>query len=465
MQPRPIQPETPGATQGHSTIAVLGTNYVGLVTAACLAQLGHTVIGIDIDPLKVARLERGQLPIYEPGLEGLVLEQLGAGRLRFTLDYAETVPRAAFAFICVGTPSGPDGNADMSQVRAATESLARHVLAGAHLVVINKSTVPVGSGQWMQTLLDARGRRSGANFSVVSNPEFLREGSAVSDFQHPDRIVLGGSDPAALESVAMLYSGLRATPPIVRTDLHTAEMIKYASNAFLASKISFINEMAAICDQLGADVTDVALGMGLDQRIGPDFLAAGVGYGGSCFPKDVLALERMATQAGTEPRVLRAVIETNRQARDAVIAEIRAALGTLHNRRVGILGLAFKSDTDDVRESPALDIARTLLAEGARVSAYDPVATRSATLALPQLDLREDAYAVAEGAEVLLLLTGWPEFQHLDFVRVRASMRRPLLFDGRNVLDPAAMRALGFRYRGIGRGVAPAAMSALTIAA
>jgi len=432
------------------------------VTAACLAQLGHTVIGIDVDPLKVARLERGQLPIYEPELEEIVAQQLAAGRLHFTLDYADSVPRADFAFVCVGTPSGPDGNADMSQVRAVTESLARYTPAGTDLVVINKSTVPVGSGDWMQTLLNARARRSGASFSVISNPEFLREGSAVSDFLHPDRIVLGGSNPSALNSVAALYSGLIPSPPIVRTDLHTAEMIKYASNAFLASKISFINEMAAICDRLGADVTDVALGMGLDHRIGPHFLAAGVGYGGSCFPKDVLALERMATQAGATPRLLRAVIDTNHHARQAVIAELRAELGTLHDRRVGILGLAFKADTDDVRESPGLDVARTLLAEGARVSAYDPVAMRSAAAAMPQLDLREDAYAVAEGAEALLLLTEWPEFQDLDFVRVRGSMQRPLIFDGRNLLDPRAMQAVGIRYHGIGRGVAPAGMSAPT---
>jgi UDPglucose 6-dehydrogenase len=465
MKPRSIHAPAPRAQRVHSSIAVLGTNYVGLVTAACLAQLGHTVIGVDIDPLKVARLQRGQLPIYEPGLEAIVVEQLAAGRLRFTLDYAASLPQADFAFVCVGTPPGADGSSDMRQVHAATASLARHTPVGAHLVVINKSTMPVGTGQWMQSTLNAHARHTSAHFSIVSNPEFLREGSAVSDFQQPDRIVLGGATSAALDRVAKLYHGLRPRPPIVRTDLRTAEMIKYASNAFLATKISFINEMAGICDRLGADVKDVAHGMGLDQRIGPRFLAAGVGYGGSCFPKDVMALERMASQAGAEPRILRAVMDTNRHTREAVVAELRAEMGSFRGRAVGILGLAFKSDTDDVRESPSIEIARALLAEGAQVSAYDPAAMGSAAWVLPQLELRNDAYAVAEGADVLLVLTEWPEFRQLDFVRVRDSMRQAVLVDGRNLLNPAAMQAVGFRYRGIGRGLAPASVSAVALAA
>jgi UDPglucose 6-dehydrogenase len=436
----------------NSTIAVVGTNYVGLVTAACLAQLGHTVVGIDVDALKVARLQRGQLPIFEPELEAIVREQLAAGRLTFTLDYAEALPRADVAFVCVGTPAGLDGEPDMRQVRAATASLAEATPAGKHLVVVNKSTMPVGTGQWMQMTLNAHARRTGAHFSVVSNPEFLREGSAVSDFLHPDRIVLGGDDRAAVEQVAALYDALLPAPPMLKTDTRTSEMIKYASNAFLATKISFINEMAAICERVGADVKDVAQGMGLDQRIGPRFLSAGVGYGGSCFPKDVMALERLASSAGAEPRVLRAVMDTNHQMRQAVIDDLRFELGGLRGVRVGILGLAFKADTDDVRESPAIDIARTLLTEGASVAAYDPAAMSNAAQLLPGLELCADAYAAVEGADVVLVLTEWPEFQELDYRRIHDGMREAVLVDGRNLLEPEVMRSLGFAYRGIGRG-------------
>jgi UDPglucose 6-dehydrogenase len=444
-----------GPSAMPTTIAVIGTNYVGLVTAACLAHLGHAVIGIDVDASKVARLQCGQLPIFEPELEDIVREQLAAGRLKFTLDYAEALPSVEVAFVCVGTPAGVDGDPDMRQVYAATTSLAQATPAGAHLVVVNKSTMPVGTGQWMQLTLDAHTRRAGARFSVVSNPEFLREGSAVSDFLHPDRIVLGGDDSAAVEQVATLYDALLPSPPIVRTDTRTAEMIKYASNAFLATKISFINEMASICERVGADVKDVALGMGLDQRIGPRFLSAGVGYGGSCFPKDVMALERLATTAGVEPRVLRAVMDTNQHMRQVVVDDLRFEMGSFSGLRVGILGLAFKSDTDDVRESPAIDIARTLLDEGALVRAYDPAAMSNAAALLSGLELCADAYAVADEVDVLLVLTEWPEFKRLDYQRVLDSMRQAVLVDGRNLLDPSTMQALGFRYRGIGRGLAP----------
>ncbi len=438
-------------------VAVIGTNYVGLVTAACLAQLGHSVVGVDIDPLKVARLRRGQLPIHEPGLESTVADQLDAGRLRFTLDYDEALGHADFAFVCVGTPPDVDGSADMSQVRAAVEGLARHTPAGAHLVVVNKSTMPIGTGDWMQAELDRATEGQDVRFTVVSNPEFLREGSAVADFQSPDRVVLGGSDAEAVSQVAGLYRNLEPTPPIVRTDLRTAEMIKYASNAFLATKISFINEMAVICDQLGADVEGVAHGMGLDQRIGPRFLAAGIGYGGSCFPKDVRALEHAATDAGAEPRLLRAVMETNHEMRQRVLASLKTELGTFRGRTIGILGLAFKSDTDDVRESPSIEIAQRLLDAGARVKAFDPAAMGSAARIVPHLELCGDAYAVAEDADALLVLTEWPAFQELDLEQIRDDMHAPLLLDGRNLFDPEEMAVLGFRYRGIGRGVQPSA--------
>src|SRR5579871_1491496 len=331
-----------------AAVAVVGTNYVGLVTAVCLASLGHRVVGIDIDAFKIARLSRGEMPIHEPGLDTLLAEQLASGRLRFTLNYADALEDAQFAYICVGTPPSEDGGADLSQVRAATRSLIRHTPAGANLVVVNKSTLPVGTGDWMQAELDLGLMHTNAHVTVVSNPEFLREGSAVADFLHPDRVVIGGSEASAVEGVAALYAGLESQAPIVKTNLRTAEMIKYASNAFLATKISFINEMAAICEQVDADVEQVATGMGLDQRIGPRFLSAGVGYGGSCFPKDVRALEHLATQAGVEPRVLRAVMDTNVQMRQLVLDKVRAQLGWVRGRSVGVLGLAFKANTDDV---------------------------------------------------------------------------------------------------------------------
>jgi UDPglucose 6-dehydrogenase len=449
---------TQPALRSHTraAVAVIGTNYVGLVTAVCLASLGHSVVGIDIDALKIARLSRGELPIHEPGLDTLLSEQLAAGRLRFTLNYAEALEDAQFAFICVGTPPSADGGADLSQVKAATESLIRHTRVGADLTVVNKSTLPVGTGDWMQAELDRGLMHTSAHVSVVSNPEFLREGSAVADFLNPDRVVIGGSESSAVERVAGLYTGLTPQPPIVKTTLRTAEMIKYASNAFLATKISFINEMAAICEQVDADVDRVAIGMGLDQRIGPRFLSAGVGYGGSCFPKDVRALEHLATQAGVEPRVLRAVMDTNVQMRRLVLDKLRTQLGWLRGRTIGILGLAFKANTDDVRESPAIEIARTLLEEGAQVRAYDPVAMGTAARLLDGVELCSDAYAVAEGAEVLLVLTEWPEFQALDLTRIQTSMHNPLVVDGRNLFSPDDMAELGFIYLATGRGVSHA---------
>jgi UDPglucose 6-dehydrogenase len=436
-----------------AAVAVIGTNYVGLVTAVCLASLGHRVVGIDIDACKVARLSRGEMPIHEPGLDTLLAEQLAAGRLRFTLNYADALENAQFAFICVGTPPSPEGGADLSQVRAATTSLIRHTPAGANLVVVNKSTLPVGTGDWMQAELDLGLAHANAHVTVVSNPEFLREGTAVADFLHPDRVVIGGSDTSAVERVARLYAGLNAQPPVVKTNLRTAEMIKYASNAFLATKISFINEMAAICEQLDADVEQVASGMGLDQRIGPRFLSAGVGYGGSCFPKDVRALEHLATQVGVEPRVLRAVMDTNLHMRQLVLDKVRTQLGWVRGRTVGILGLAFKANTDDVRESPAIEIARTLVEEGAYVRAFDPVAMGSTARLLDGVELCPDAYAVAENADALLVLTEWPEFRALDMARVQRSMRQPLVVDGRNLFAPEDMADLGFTYLPTGRGV------------
>jgi len=413
-----------------ANIAVIGTNYVGLVTAACFAELGNRVVGIDIDPTKVERLTRGQLPIYEPGLEEIVVQNLKAGRLRFTLDYDNGLQEAEFAFVCVGTPSGTEGETDMTQVRSAAEGLGRHTVPRGDLIVVNKSTMPIGTGDWMRQSLQRSANGSGARFRIVSNPEFLREGSAVEDFRHPDRVVLGGTDTVAIERVASLYRDLQPEPTIIRTDIRTAEMIKYASNAFLATKISFINEIASICERLGADVKEVARGMGLDQRISPEFLEAGVGYGGSCFPKDVKALAHM---------------------RRLVLQKVRAELGSLEDATIGVLGLAFKPNTDDLREAPAIEIIHLLQSEGARVKAFDPAAMDNARQVLPGLELCRDAYAVAQDADALVLLTHWSEFRRLDLGRIRAHMRRPLLIDGRNFYDPREMVELGFEYHPIGR--------------
>ena len=442
-----------------ANIAVIGTNYVGLVTAACFAELGNQVVGIDIDPDKVERLSRGQLPIYEPGLEEIVVQNINAGRLHFTLDYDEGLKSAQFAFVCVGTPSGIEGEADLSPVRSAAHSLGKQTPSGRSLIVVNKSTMPVGTGDWMAPALEKATNGSGAHFRVVSNPEFLREGSAVDDFRHPDRVVLGGTDADAIDRVASLYRDLQPEPPIIKTDIFSAEMIKYASNAFLATKISFINEIATICERLGADVKEVSRGMGLDRRISPEFLEAGVGYGGSCFPKDVKALAHMASMAGAHPQLLRAVMEINRDMRRLVLQKIRGALGTLEDRTIGVLGLAFKPNTDDMRESPAVEIIHLLQSEGARVKAFDPAANEAARSMLPGVDLARDAYAVAEGADALILLTSWSQFRRLDLERIRQAMRYPLVVDGRNLYDPAEMVAKGFFYLPIGRPSGDGAVS------
>jgi UDPglucose 6-dehydrogenase len=443
-------------------ITVIGTNYVGLVTAACFAELGNQVVGIDIDPQKVERLSQGQIPIFEPGLEEVVGRNLKAGRLRFTLDYVQGLKKAEFAFVCVGTPSGVEGEADTSQVRSATASIGHYTPPGHHLIVVNKSTMPIGTGDWMLPALQKASNGSGARFTVVSNPEFLREGSAVDDFRRPDRVVLGGTDQDAIKRVASLYRDLQPEPPIVVTDISSAEMIKYASNAFLATKISFINEIASICERLGADVKEVARGMGLDKRISPEFLDAGVGYGGSCFPKDVKALAHMASMAGAHPQLLRAVMEINRDMRRLVLQKVRAELGSLEDRVIGVLGLAFKPNTDDLREAPAVEIIHLLQSEGARVKAYDPAAGEAARAILPGVTLCASAYEVAEQADAVLLITPWAEFRRLDLDSFRQSMRHPLLIDGRNLYDPREMVARGFLYHAIGRPSpeAPAAVAA-----
>lgn len=429
-------------------IAVAGTGYVGLSTGTCFADMGNSVTCIDISEEKIQMLREGQVPIYEPGLSEMIVRNVKAGRLRFTTDYAEALADAEFVFICVGTPSGVDGEADLRYVRMAAESIAEHM--DHPLIIINKSTVPVGTGDWVADIVD-RSQPSPIPFDVVSCPEFTREGSALHDFMNPDRVVLGSRNPDAAEKVAQLHLQLRAR--IIVTDLRTAEMIKYASNAFLATKISFINEIAMICEKLGADVEEVAVGMGYDKRIGNAFLNAGLGYGGSCFPKDVKALEHMALVHGSHPSLLRAVMDINQSARRWAVSTLRTLLNKKIDRcRIGILGLAFKPNTDDIREAPALDIARMLQNEGATVCGYDPVAMGNVAKENPELEMADDPYELAKGADALLICTDWNEFKHLDLVQIQKSMKQPIIVDGRNLYDVDTMYRLGFIYRAVGKG-------------
>jgi UDPglucose 6-dehydrogenase len=378
----------------------------------------------------------------------MLQRNLKAGRISFTTDYAEGLDGAEFIFIAVGTPEGPDGAADLSQVESAARSIGTH--ATGDLIIINKSTVPIGTGDLVSRLVGER-IKPGLQFQVVSNPEFLREGAALADFMRPDRVVLGATNRAAAQRVADLYEPLHA--PTIITDLRTAEMIKYASNAILATRISFMNEVAAICERLGADVKQVAQGMGLDKRIGPLFLNAGIGYGGSCFPKDVKALAHMAEITEMRPQLLHAVMDINRDARQLFVEKIVRMLdGDVRGKRIGVWGLAFKPDTDDMREAPALDIIAGLQAEGAIVQAYDPVAMEVARRLFEDVVFCSDAYEAADGTDAVLLLTEWNEFKQLDMDRVRARMRQPVLLDGRNVYEPEELRAAGFTYAGVGRG-------------
>jgi UDPglucose 6-dehydrogenase len=431
-----------------SKICVIGGGgYVGLTTGACFADLGNEVVCVDIDEAKIAGLNRGKLPIYEPGLQELVERNIKVERLTFTTSYSDGLQGAEFAFIAVDTPSGSEGEADLKYMRMAAEMIASKMTNS--LVIVNKSTVPIGTGDWVAEIVEHH-LPAGLEFAVVSNPEFLREGSAINDFLNPDRIVLGSTDRQAAEKVAQLYLSLRA--PIIVTDLRTAEMIKYASNAYLANRISFVNEIASICEQLGADIKEVAIGMGYDKRIGHAYLDAGVGWGGSCFPKDVKALAHMAAIHGCHPQLLRAVIEINRDQRRRVVQTLRDILGTLHGKTVGVLGLAFKPNTDDMREAPAVEIIHLLQNEGALVKAYDPVAVERAREIMPEVTYCDDAYEAAKGSDALVVVTDWNEFKHLDMARIRASMAQPVLIDGRNIYEPTKMQAFGFMFRGIGRG-------------
>ena len=425
-----------------------GGGYVGLGYAVALAELGHHVVGLDIDAVRVARLNQGESPIYEAGLPEMLRRNLDAGRLRFTTDYAEAVPGSDVVFLCTGTPSLSDGEADLRQVRSAAASIGAHLQPGTSTVIVNKSTMPVGTAELVAAIV-AEHAPAGAEFAVVSNPEFLREGRVLHDILHPDRVVLGADDDKAIAAVSDLYEPLGA--PILKTDHRSAELIKYAANAFLATKISFINDIARLCERMGADVTVVAAGIGADERIGPRFLHAGIGFGGSCFPKDVGALTRMAEGAGLHPGLLRAVLEINRDAGRRFVARADELLGGLDGCQIGVWGLAFKEGTDDLRDSPAVSVIEMLIERGASVRAHDPAALANAASRLPDITLCDDPYAVANGADAIALCTPWPEYKEIDLARLKSAMRGDLLLDGRNMLDPARVEAAGLRYEGIGR--------------
>ena len=426
-----------------SRIAVIGTGYVGLTTGACFAHLGHRVVCADVVPEKVERLSRGEVPILESRLPELVREGIEGGRLSFVLGAANAVRDCEFAYLCVPTPQAPDGAADLSYVRAAAAEIGP--LLPSESVVVNKSTVPIGSTGVVEEVLQRD------DVSVVSNPEFLREGSAVNDFLNPDRIVIGTVDQAAAGRVATLFSSIAA--PLIVTDPATAEMIKYACNAFLATKVSFVNAVANVCEAVGADVRDVVLGMGYDRRIGFEFLRPGPGWGGSCFPKDTSALLRMADDSGYDFGLLRGVQQVNEEQFDRVVAKVVAAAGgTVHGATVAVWGLTFKARTDDLRASPALEVVSRLKAHGARVRAFDPaVPSPPDHPALEGVEVVADPYGACEGAAVLAVLTEWDEFRRLDFAKVGSLLAARRVVDARNLLDPAALRRAGFTYDGIGR--------------
>ena len=428
-------------------ICVVGTGYVGLVTGAVFADLGNDVVCVDNVPEKVAALAAGQLPIYEPGLEEMVVRNVADGRLGFTTDLRDAVRRSVIVFITVGTPAKDDGRADLS----AVEAVAREIGAAMerHTVIVNKSTVPVGTGDFVREVIE-RHQAQPVPFDVVSNPEFLREGSAIEDTLRPDRIVIGAPTQQVAMTLLELYAPLER--PMIITDVPSAEMIKYASNAFLAMKISFVNAVANICELAGADVTQVAKGMGLDTRIGPAFLQAGLGYGGSCFPKDTDSLIHTAESLGYDFRMLRAVVEVNQERSGHLFSVLEKALAPLDDKVVAILGLAFKPNTDDMRDAKSVEVIERLVAAGATVRAYDPVAMANASKLLPAaVTYCTSAYDAADGADAVILVTEWNEFKFMNLERLRGLMRRPVVVDGRNAWQPERMRRLGFEYYSVGR--------------
>ena len=430
-------------------ICVVGSGYVGLVTGACLADFGMKVVGVDKDAEKVEALKRCEIPIYEPGLPTLVRTSMDSGRLRFTTELGPAIAEAVAIFIAVGTPSRVDGSADLSFVREVAKSIGQHL--NGYKVVITKSTVPIGTGQMVREIIEEE-QTGGHEFAVVSNPEFLREGSAIADFRHPDRVVIGSTDQRAIDIMLDIYSPLRvADVPFVVTNVESSELIKYASNGFLATKISFINEIAKLSETLGADVETVARGMGLDKRVGPLFLHPGPGFGGSCFPKDARAVAQIARDRGEPFKIMEAVLEVNESTKKRMVSKISDAFGDFKDKTVAVLGLSFKPDTNDIRESPALEIIDALLDRGAHVRAFDPAAMDECRPLWPQVKFCETAYEAAQEADGMVILTEWNQFRALDLGRLHQLLRRPLIVDLRNIYEPIKMAAAGFEYISVGR--------------
>lgn len=427
-------------------ITVVGTGYVGLVAGACLAKIGNNVTCVDVDQEKIDRIKQGDIPIYEPGLEKIVLEEGKSGNLKFSNSLSKVIDDTEVIFIAVGTPSRKDGKADLQYVEAVALEIAENIKD--YKVIVNKSTVPVGTGKLVTDIIKNKYK---GDFDVVSNPEFLREGSAVNDFMKPDRIVIGAKSNKARDLMLKIYEPLDY--PKITVSVESAEMIKYASNAFLATKISFINEIANICERVDADVEDVARGMGFDNRIGPKFLQAGIGYGGSCFPKDVNALNQIAGTKGYDFKLLKAVIEVNNKQRLIVIDKLEELLGNLNGQNIAVLGLAFKANTDDIRESAAIDIIRILTGLGANISTYDPKAQKNAQNALNgTVKFHSNPYATVKDAKAIIIATEWPEFKELDYDKVKNLTKEPhILIDGRNLLAGEDMIEMGYKYVGVGK--------------
>jgi len=430
-------------------IGVIGTGYVGLVTGTCLAEFGMNLTCVDNDAGKIEDLNNGRIPIYEPGLEDLIRKNVAQGRLRFSTELKDVVTTSLVIFICVGTPSNEDGSSDLRHVESVAQGIAEHM--NGYKVIVLKSTVPIGTCRWVKDIIRSH-QKQPTHFDVVSNPEFQREGSAIEDFMRPDRVTIGTESEQAVAIMQDIYSALYLNEtPFVITNLETAEMIKYASNAFLATKITFINEIANLCEKVGADVHYVARAMGLDGRIGRKFLHPGPGFGGSCFPKDTRALAAMATERGEGLKVIQSVIEANESQKRRMVDKIQDMVGDLHGKTIGVLGLSFKPNTDDIRESPAIVIIEQIQGLGARVKAYDPAAMETAKSVLNDVEFCDDPYKTASGCEALVLATEWNEFRRLDLGRVKKSLKKAVFVDLRNVYEPSQMKGMGFSYCGVGR--------------
>ncbi|MDO9209937.1 MAG: UDP-glucose/GDP-mannose dehydrogenase family protein [Deltaproteobacteria bacterium] len=430
-------------------ICVIGTGYVGLVTGSCFAEFGLNVTCVDNDEQKIALLQKGTSPIFEPGLEEMVKRNLREGRLVFTTEIDKAVEKSLVIFIAVGTPPKKDGSVDMTYIDEVARKIGENL--NGYKVIATKSTVPVGTGERIRKVIQQYERKK-VNFDIVSNPEFLREGAAIEDFMRPNRVVIGAASEQAMAIMKDLYSPLYLIEaPFVITNIETAEMIKYASNAFLATKVSFINEIANICEKVGADVNVVAKGMGLDQRIGSKFLHAGPGYGGSCFPKDTLGIAKIAEKYGYRFEIVRSVMKVNEKQKERMVAKVKEALGNLKGKTIAVLGLSFKPNTDDMREAPSLKIISSLQREGAKIRAYDPKAMEVARKIFKKIEYGKDPYDVAKGSDALLIITEWNQFRNLDLKRLQKIMKSPVFLDFRNIYEPAKMREMGFKYFAVGR--------------